>query len=161
MRPIDRVFEITKCESQRELANLLGLQQPSISAVVNSKTGEVPAHWLIPLMRIKNIHPEWILSGQGPTHILSGKSTAQRSPERTFAEAFQAVIQDIPRLLKLIPTAILSKELTRRSTLAEKILLEYADGKKTANGNAYVAELRERSAARLRTRSDRRRSKKP
>ena len=160
MRPVDRIFKITKCTSQRELAELLGISQPSVSSVCKSDSGEVPAQWAITLMRIKGLHPEWLLSGEGPTHLPRGIEESLPSREEQFTEALRFVMQDLPALLKHIHSSDLSRELSRRLARAEKALLENAKGKHTAVGKAFLSELSKRSSVKRRARSDLRHFKK-
>lgn len=60
---LKRIFMATECRTQMELAELLGVKQSSISDA--KKRNAIPAQWLIKLLRLKNINPEWILTGQG------------------------------------------------------------------------------------------------
>lgn len=60
---LNRVFEVAGCEKQTELANFLGIKQSSVSDA--KKRNRVPAEWLIKLLRLKGINPEWILTGRG------------------------------------------------------------------------------------------------
>lgn len=60
---LERVFEAAGCRTQSQLADLLGIRQSSISDA--KKRGAVPAEWLVKLLRLKKVNPEWILTGQG------------------------------------------------------------------------------------------------
>lgn len=64
---LERVFGITGCHTQNELAELLGIKQSSISDA--KKRNAIPAEWLIKLLRLKNINPEWVLSGIEPKYL--------------------------------------------------------------------------------------------
>lgn len=67
MTPLQRVFEIVQCKTQMELADYLGIRQSSISDA--KRRNSVPAEWLIKLLRMKGINPDWVLSGQGPRYM--------------------------------------------------------------------------------------------
>lgn len=62
-----RLRAITKCRTQLELATLLGISQSSISDA--QKRNAIPAEWLVKLLRMKGINPEWILTGFGPKKL--------------------------------------------------------------------------------------------
>ena len=59
--PLERVFAAAGCRTQAELAAFLGIRQSSISYA--KKRDSIPAEWLLKLLRMKQINPEWILSG--------------------------------------------------------------------------------------------------
>jgi len=65
--PLSRVFEAAGCRTQIELANLLGIRQSSISDA--KKRNSIPAEWLVTLLRLRGVNPEWILSGDGPKFL--------------------------------------------------------------------------------------------
>lgn len=62
--PLTRIFEAAECHTQVELAALLGIRQSSISDA--KRRNAIPAEWLVKLLRLKRINPEWILTGLGP-----------------------------------------------------------------------------------------------
>ncbi len=64
---LDRVFEIAGCHRQTDLADLLGIKQSSISDA--KKRNAIPAEWLVKLLRLKGVNPEWILTGLGPQKL--------------------------------------------------------------------------------------------
>lgn len=64
---LDRVFEVSECRTQMQLAGLLGIRQSSISDA--KKRNAIPAEWLVKLLRLKGINPEWILTGLGPQKL--------------------------------------------------------------------------------------------
>ena len=66
--PLSRVFEAAVCSTQVELAAFLGIRQSSISDA--KRRNAIPAEWLIKLLRLKGIHPEWILTGLGPKYLV-------------------------------------------------------------------------------------------
>ena len=61
---LSRVIEAAGCRTDVELAAFLGTKQSLISDARRRNT--VPAEWLIVLLRLKKINPDWILTGQGP-----------------------------------------------------------------------------------------------
>ena len=62
-----RLYEATGCRTQIQLAKLLEIRQSSISDA--KKRDSVPAEWLVKLLRLKGINPEWILTGLGPKKL--------------------------------------------------------------------------------------------
>ena len=62
-----RVFDAAGCRTQAELADLLGIRQSSISDAKRRQA--IPAEWLVKLLRLKSINPEWILTGLGPKRL--------------------------------------------------------------------------------------------
>ena len=47
-----------------DLADFFGVPESAVSAAV--RRGKMPSSWLVILMRVKNVPPEWILTGKGP-----------------------------------------------------------------------------------------------
>lgn len=64
---LDRVFQLTGSSTQVDLADLLRIKQSSISDA--KKRNAIPAEWLIKLLRLKGVNPEWILTGLGPKKL--------------------------------------------------------------------------------------------
>lgn len=62
-----RLFLAAECSTQAELAVLLGIRQSSISDAKKKNT--IPAKWLVTLLRLKGVNPEWILTGLGPKKL--------------------------------------------------------------------------------------------
>lgn len=65
--PLDRIFKITGCRTQTELAALLGIRQSSISDA--KKRNSIPPEWLVTLFRLRRINPDWVMDGTGPKHL--------------------------------------------------------------------------------------------
>ena len=65
--PLRRVFIAAGCRTQSELADMLGIRQSSISDA--KKRQAIPAEWLVKLLRLKGVSPEWILTGLGPERL--------------------------------------------------------------------------------------------
>ena len=53
--------------TQVELAEFLGIRQSEVSDAKRRR--EIPSSWLVILMLMKNVNPEWILTGKGPYSI--------------------------------------------------------------------------------------------
>jgi len=69
---LDRVFEAAECKTQVELAELFEIRQSSISDAKRRKS--IPAEWLIKLLRLKGINPDWILAGEGEKYLAPANS---------------------------------------------------------------------------------------
>lgn len=107
--PMDRIFKAAGCRTQTELAELLGIRQSSISDA--KRRGSVPAEWLLTLLRIRGINPEWVLSGSGPRELLADGGLSA-SP-RENAISYDATIRR--NILRCFPSQDLSDELLRRA----------------------------------------------
>ena len=64
---LERVFEATECQTQVQLAAFFAIRQSSIA--VAKRRNAIPAEWLIKLLRVKGINPDWVLSGEGPKFL--------------------------------------------------------------------------------------------
>ncbi len=105
-RIMERIFIATGLRTQADLANYLGIRQSSISDA--RRRGKIPSNWLITLMRVKNIFPEWILTGTGPCFVPSEHpETRQEFTERQVEE----------ETLRKLSSRTLADELVRRITV--------------------------------------------
>ena len=107
--PISRVFEAAGCRTQEELASLLGIRQSAISDA--KRRGSVPAEWLISLFRLRNINPEWILTGCGPKFLDKEKGHDISADGPSMPKA-------TPDVLRLFSARALADELVRRTSIA-------------------------------------------
>ena len=62
-----RIFEITECTTQIELAEMLNIRQSSISDA--KRRGAIPPDWQVKLLRLKGVNPDWILTGEGAKYL--------------------------------------------------------------------------------------------
>lgn len=106
---LDRVFEAANCRTQEELAALLGIRQSAISDA--KRRGSVPAEWMICLFRLRNINPEWILTGCGPRFL--DKEKGNDIPRKN-----DPVAKPTADVLRLFSAKALADELVRRTSLA-------------------------------------------
>ena len=108
---MQRIYFITGTRTQIELANFLGLRQSAVS--VAKRRENIPSDWLVILMRVKNIHPEWILTGKGPCFI----GTA---PERRYETGEEAVERTADEdALRRLSARKLADELVRRIVVSQ------------------------------------------
>lgn len=61
---MERLKLVIRKHTATDLADFFGVPQSAVSAAV--RRGKMPSSWLVILMRVKNVHPEWILTGKGP-----------------------------------------------------------------------------------------------
>lgn len=101
---MDRLLTASGCRTQIELAGLLGVKQASISGA--KKKNIIPAEWLLKLLRLKGINPEWVLTGEEPK--LLGDTAKDEAPAHVIH------IQGV-RPLKGATTQELVNELVRRA----------------------------------------------
>ena len=79
---LKRFLEAAGCSTQVELADFLGIRQSSISDAKKRKS--IPADWLITLLRLKRINPEWILTGQGARLLQPADYVGQDEPRCVY-----------------------------------------------------------------------------
>lgn len=108
---MERIKLVTGKRTQVELAGFFGIRQSSVAAV--KRRGKIPSGWLVMLMRVKNVSPEWILTGNGACFVL-------RPPEPGFYETGDdaAERRADEEALRRLPSRVLADELVRR--IAEK-----------------------------------------
>ncbi|MCC8195067.1 MAG: helix-turn-helix domain containing protein [Deltaproteobacteria bacterium] len=105
--PLERVFEAADCRTQEELAGLLGIRQSAVSDAKRRKS--VPAEWLVCLFRLRNVNPEWVLTGCGPKYL--NKETGQTSA----AYHLERKPRPSAEMLSLFSSKALADELVRRA----------------------------------------------
>ena len=62
-----RLYVAAGCRTQVELAKFLEIRQSSISDA--KRRNSVPSDWLLKLLRLKWVNPDWILTGLGPKKL--------------------------------------------------------------------------------------------
>lgn len=67
-----RVFDVTGCKTQVQLAAVLKIKQSSISDAKRRKA--IPAEWLMKLFEHRRVNPEWVRYGTGTKFLLSAGS---------------------------------------------------------------------------------------
>lgn len=83
---MSRIQRTTGCRTQVELAALLGIRQSSISDA--KRRSSIPGDWLVLLLRLRGVSPEWILTGCGPRYLVppnGGQSFEPGCAERSHA----------------------------------------------------------------------------
>lgn len=104
--PLARVFDAADCRTQEELAGLLGIRQSAVSDAKRRKS--VPSEWLVCLFRLRNVNPEWVLTGCGPKYL--NKNNGQDSSLQ-----MERWPKPSPEALRLFSTKALADELVRRA----------------------------------------------
>ena len=106
---LKRIHQITGTHSQTGLAAYLGVRR---SAVTNARrTGMIPAEWLLTLLRVANVNPEWILSGAGPCRFRRQTENAHEDGETACQKDYEA--------LQRLSSRALADELVRRIAVME------------------------------------------
>lgn len=108
---MQRIQDITGKQTQLELADFLGIRQSSISDA--RRLGKIPADWLITLLRVKSVHPEWILTGRGPCLIASS------TPGTYETEDMAQERRNVAHALRRLSSRELADELVRRVAMAQ------------------------------------------
>ncbi|MCC8195112.1 MAG: helix-turn-helix domain containing protein [Deltaproteobacteria bacterium] len=113
-KQIARLFEAAGCRTQAELAELLGIRQSSIA--VAKRRNRLPADWLLKLLRLRNINPDWIIFGEGAKYLypLEGPETTEMPAleEKIAIRALDGLI--MRRILGCFRAKDLQSELVRR-----------------------------------------------
>ena len=107
--PLTRVFEAADCRTQEELARILGIRQSAISDA--KRRGSVPSEWLVCLFRLRNVNPEWVLTGCGPKFL--DKGNGQDIPIKVERKP-----KPSPDVLRHFSSKALADELVRRTSMA-------------------------------------------
>ena len=116
---LQRVYQVTGTRTQTELAGWLGVRQTFVADA--ERRGKIPADWLLILMRLVNVDPEWLLTGRGerlfeaPAGAYEG---VNRAPEDGDAASEREKALEAVRSL---PSRILAEELLRRAVIAEAV----------------------------------------
>lgn len=76
--------------SQTELANRIGIKQPSVNAWVSGKTKNIEGDNLLRASAALNVNPKWLATGEGPMH--SDAATSEPVYPRTPSEEEYALI---------------------------------------------------------------------
>ena len=108
---LKRVFEAAECRTQVELAEFLHIRQSSISDA--KRRGSIPAEWLLKLLLLKGISPQWVLSGEGGRFMQSTEAPVACMPAQSCHPG-------------MFSTEMLLRELLRRAvrkTPPEKVCL--------------------------------------
>ncbi|MFI3272107.1 MAG: hypothetical protein R3Y11_08420 [Pseudomonadota bacterium] len=109
-----RILEATHSHTSQDLADFFDTSLSSARKAIASiqKGGAVPDSWFVALMCMQNVHPEWVLTGNGPRWIY-------RNPEGHYEshEAFTAR-QDEREILQHLSTDALLYEIRRRTVNA-------------------------------------------
>jgi len=74
---LERIHSTAGTRTQTQLAEFLGIRQSSISDA--KKRQSIPAEWLLKLLLLKSVNPEWVMTGQGP-HLLRPAEGSEDAP---------------------------------------------------------------------------------
>lgn len=115
---LERIKLITGRRTTTDLADFFGVPLSAVSAAV--RRGKMPSSWLVILMRVKNVHPEWILTGKGPCLM-----TLRPEPGRYETTGEAAGRSADEEALRRLPSRMLPKSWSgaspyRRSTLSAR-----------------------------------------
>lgn len=110
---MDRIKLVTGKRTDVELAEFFGVRQSALSDA--KRRGKIPSGWLVILMRVKNVQPEWILTGNGPSHFTSPPETGRYE---TGEEARDRKADE--EALRRLPSRMLADELVRRIAVSQE-----------------------------------------
>lgn len=107
-----RLKLVIRKHTATDLADFFGVPESAVSAAV--RRGKMPSSWLVILMRVKNVHPEWILTGKGPCLM-----TLRPEPGR-YETADEAAGRNADEeALRRLPSHMLAEELVRRISVSQ------------------------------------------
>lgn len=105
-----RLHFASNTRTQAELAAFFEVRQSTVSRAV--RRGKIPADWLLVLLRVKGVFPEWILTGAGPCYAAA--------PAGRYATADETTGRRVDvTALRHLSSRLLADELVRRIVLAE------------------------------------------
>ena len=104
---MERLKLVIRKHTATDLADFFGVPQSAVSAAV--RRGKMPSSWLVILMRVKNVHPEWILTGKGPCLM-----TLPPEPSRYETDVEVTTRKADEEALRRLPSHMLAEELVRR-----------------------------------------------
>ena len=108
-----RVYQVTGVRTQTELAAWLGVRQTFVADA--ERRCKIPADWLLSLLRVLSVDPEWVLTGRGG-RLLETPAGTGAAPEDADAGREREKALETARGL---PSRILAEELLRRISVAE------------------------------------------
>lgn len=109
---MERIKLVTGKRTQAELARFFGIRQSSVSEA--KRRGKIPSGWLVILMLVKSVYPEWILTGEGPCFMPKPPETGEY--ETGDDHALHRADEDA---LRRLPSRLLADELIRRIAVAQ------------------------------------------
>ena len=101
---MERLKLVIRKHTATDLADFFGVPQSAVSAAV--RRGKMPSSWLVILMRVKNVHPEWILTGKGPCLM-----TLPPEPSRYETDVEVTTRKADEEALRRLPSHMLAEEL--------------------------------------------------
>ena len=109
---MERLKLVIRKHTATDLADFFGVPQSAVSAAV--RRGKMPSSWLVILMRVKNVHPEWILTGKGPCLM-----TLRPEPSRYETDVKVTTRKADEEALRRLPSHMLAEELVRRIAVSQ------------------------------------------
>ena len=109
---LDRILWVTGTHTQLELADFLGVHRSSVLDA--QKSGKIPADWLLTILCAKDVHPEWILTGDGSCFISSRIPIGHYDTGETVQERWRK-----EEALRRLSSKDLRDELLRRIAISQ------------------------------------------
>lgn len=109
---MERIHLVTRTRTQAELAEFFGVRRSSVSDA--RRRGNIPAEWLVAILLARNVHPEWILTGNGPCRLPVPPPPGHYETEDAHRER-----QEENAALRRLPSRALADELLRRVAVAQ------------------------------------------
>ena len=100
---MERLKLVIRKHTATDLADFFGVPQSAVSAAV--RRGKMP---------VKNVHPEWILTGKGPCLM-----TLRPEPSRYETDVEVTTRKADEEALRRLPSHMLAEELVRRIAVSQ------------------------------------------
>lgn len=80
----ERIKGLTGCRTQMELAELFEIRQSSISDA--SRRNAIPDGWLVKLVQLYGVNPDWVRYGTEPKYVGGGLTPPAQTPASELPE---------------------------------------------------------------------------
>lgn len=88
-----RIYAETGTSTQVGLAEVLQIRQSSISDA--KRRASIPDGWLVKLIELYNLNPDWIRTGMGPKYLLPSDDEQKLALQSMREKLRQEVLEDI------------------------------------------------------------------
>ena len=107
-----RMYLATGTRTKAELAGWLGVRQTFVADA--ERRGAIPADWLLMLVRVLNVDPDWVLTGRGG-RLREGPNLTGVRDDADAARQRENVLE----MVRSLPSRVLAEELLRRAAIAD------------------------------------------
>lgn len=109
---MERLKLVIRKHTATDLADFFGVPESAVSTAIRHEKS--PSSWLVVLMRVKSVHPEWVLTGKGPSLI-----PLPPEPSRYETDVEVTTRNTDEEALRRLPLHMLAEELVRRIAVSQ------------------------------------------